>query len=72
MSHPHGDKIADFYDEHPYPPAAADLESEVEAWANGERRRVDHARLWPALPYRDDHTILVAGCGTAQAARYAV
>lgn len=28
--------------------------------------------MWPSLPYRDDHTILVAGCGTSQAARYAV
>ncbi len=28
--------------------------------------------MWPSLHYRDDHSILIAGCGTSQAARYAV
>ncbi len=67
-----GDEISTFYDRHPYPPPVADLDDEVEAWRDGRRRRVEHARLWPTLPYREDHSILVAGCGTSQAARYAV
>jgi SAM-dependent methyltransferase len=67
-----GDEISRFYDQHPYPPPVDDLDHEVEAWSDGARRRVEHARLWPSLPYRDDHSILVAGCGTSQAARYAV
>ena len=66
------DEIAAFYDAHPYPPPVDDLDGEFEAWADGTRRRVEHARLWPSMPYRDDHTILVAGCGTYQAARYAI
>ncbi len=72
MSAPGADPIARFYGDHPYPPPADDLDHEVDAWHDGTRRRVEHARLWPSLPYRDDHTILVAGCGTSQAARYAV
>ena len=72
MSADSGDEISRFYDRHPYPPPVDHLDHEVEAWSDGARRRVEHARLWPSLPYRDDHSILVAGCGTSQAARYAV
>jgi SAM-dependent methyltransferase len=72
LNSPDGDLIARFYDEHPYPPPVDDLSKDVEAWSDGVPRRVEHARMWPSLPYRDDHTILVAGCGTSQAARYAV
>lgn len=71
MSGAHGDPIAAFYDRHPYPAPIDALDTEVASWRDGFRRRVEHARLWPSLPYRDDHTILVAGCGTSQAARYA-
>src|SRR4029077_2495845 len=28
--------------------------------------------FWPHDPYRDDRTVLVAGCGTVQAAHYAL
>ncbi len=72
MSAAGGDEISRFYDEHPYPPPVDDLDHEVDAWSDGARRRVEHARLWPSLPFRDDHRILVAGCGTSQAARYAL
>lgn len=64
------DEISAFYDAHPYPPPVDALDGDVEAWADGTRRRVEHARLWPTVPFRADHTILVAGCGTYQAARY--
>ena len=69
MSRP-DDEIASFYDAHPYPPPVDHLDGEIEPWADGTRRRIEHARLWPTTPFRDDHTILVAGCGTFQAARY--
>ncbi len=72
MSEPASDAIAAFYDEHPYPPPLEDLDRERSTWRDGRRRRIEHARLWPHLPHRDDPTILVAGCGTSQAARYAV
>ncbi len=35
-------------------------------------RRADSHLFWPAEPYREDRSILVAGCGTMQAAHYAV
>jgi SAM-dependent methyltransferase len=67
-----GDEIADFYDRHPYPPPVESLDDYADTWDDDTRRRLDHHVLWPTLPYRDDLTILVAGCGTSQAAKYAV
>jgi len=64
--------VAEFYDRHPYPPPLPDLDAHAKAWRDPVRRRIEHHRIWPAIPYRDDHTILVAGCGTSQAARYAL
>lgn len=64
-------KVASFYDRHPYPPPVDDLDS-YRRWWNDDRRRADAHLFWPAQSYRDDRSILVAGCGTAQAARYAV
>ena len=37
-----------------------------------ERRRADYHLFWPASAYREDHSILVAGCGTSQAAKHAL
>ena len=67
-----GDHVTAFYDRHPYPPPIEDLDLYEDAWSDGTRRRVDHHLLWPSMPQRDDHRILVAGCGTSQAAKYAV
>ena len=64
-------KGASFYDRHPYLPPVDDLDS-YRRWFDDHRRRVDAHLFWPAQPYRDDRSILVAGCGTAQAARFAV
>ena len=36
------------------------------------RRRADAHLFWPDQPYREDRHILVAGCGTSQAAKYAM
>ncbi len=36
------------------------------------RRRAESHLFWPGEPYRDDRSILVAGCGTTQAAHYAL
>jgi SAM-dependent methyltransferase len=35
-------------------------------------RRADIPLFWPARSYREDQSILVAGCGTSQAAKYAL
>ena len=61
-----------FYDAHPYPPPVRDLEAERERWAGGDRPRAQFHLLWPLEEYRDDLDVLVTGCGTSQAARYAL
>lgn len=66
------DEITSFYDAHPYPPPIDNLDSVARQWQDGQLRRIEHFRMWPSMPYRDDHWILVAGCGTSQAAKYAV
>lgn len=63
--------MGDFYERHPYPPPVDDLDAYRRAWDDARRRAESHL-LWPQEPYRDDRSILVAGCGTAQAAHYAV
>lgn len=60
-----------FYETHPYPPPVDNLDAYRGSWDDA-RRRSDAALFWPTHGYRDDRRILVAGCGTSQAARYAV
>jgi SAM-dependent methyltransferase len=65
-------EISRFYNRHPYPPPVESLEKYKKKWADDEQRRFDYHMFEPHRPYRDDRTILVAGCGTSQAAKYAV
>jgi SAM-dependent methyltransferase len=60
-----------FYERHPYPPPVDSLERYRRLWQDRQRRRADYHLFWPATPYREDHTILIAGCGTSQAAKHA-
>jgi SAM-dependent methyltransferase len=66
------DPIVQFYEEHPYPPPVADLESDRAEWVSPWRRRAEYHLLFPTQPFREDLDILVAGCGTFQAARHAI
>jgi SAM-dependent methyltransferase len=66
------DPIGAFYTAHPYPPPVADLDRARDEWRHAERHRADFHLLWPDRAYRADLDILVAGCGTWQAAKYAV
>jgi SAM-dependent methyltransferase len=61
-----------FYDLHPYPPPAEDLDRYRRRWQDEGRRRADFHLYWPDRAYRTDLTVLVAGCGTSQAAQYAL
>lgn len=65
------DEVRAFYERHPYPPRVDDLQAYRQAW-DDRRRRAEYHLLWPAEPYREDRRILVAGCGTTQAAHYAL
>jgi SAM-dependent methyltransferase len=64
--------VQTFYDRFPYPPPARDLDAYRRQWQDGTRRRADFHLFWPAKPYREDFSILVAGCGTQQGAKHAL
>jgi SAM-dependent methyltransferase len=64
-------QVSAFYEGHPYPPPVDDLQAYRAVW-DDQRRRAESHLLWPGEPYRDDRSILVAGCGTTQAAHYAL
>jgi SAM-dependent methyltransferase len=64
-------QVSAFYESHPYPPPVDDLQAYRQTW-NDQRRRADSYLFWPNETYRDDRSILVAGCGTTQAAHYAL
>ncbi|NEX92378.1 class I SAM-dependent methyltransferase [Caulobacter sp. 17J65-9] len=64
-------RVGAFYEAHPYPPAVDDLDGYARKWDEGRRRAHFHL-LWPDQPYRDDFSVLVAGCGTSQAAKIAL
>ena len=66
-----GKRVGDFYESHPYPPPVDDLDAYRRTW-DDRRRRVDSFLFWPDQKFRADRSILVAGCGTMQAAHYAV
>lgn len=67
-----GDQVRDFYDRYPYPRAIDNLDSYRSLWQDRQRRRADYHLFWPARPYREDQSILIAGCGTSQAAKHAL
>ena len=66
------EKVRAFYERHPYPPPVDSLENYRLRWQDQQRRRADFHIAWPAQPYREDHSILIAGCGTSQAAKHAM
>jgi SAM-dependent methyltransferase len=66
------DEVRSFYDRYPYPRPVDSLEQYRRLWEDPLRRRADHHLFWPDKPYREDHSILVAGCGTSQAAKHAL
>lgn len=60
-----------FYEDHPYPPPVDDLEK-YRAWRDPRKRRAEYHLLWPSKPFDESQSILVAGCGTSQAAKHAM
>jgi SAM-dependent methyltransferase len=65
-------EVQDFYDRYPYPRPVDDLQNYGRLWKDSQRRLADFHLFWPAETYREDYSILVAGCGTSQAAKYAI
>jgi hypothetical protein len=66
------DAVRAFYERHPYPAPLANLDRHRELYRNPDRRRATSLLLWPTEKPRVDREILVAGCGTSQAAIHAL
>ncbi len=66
------DAVRDFYERLPYPAPLSSLDEYVEMPAKAERRRALFHRMWPTKRPSANQQILIAGCGTSQAARYAL
>jgi SAM-dependent methyltransferase len=66
------EKVRDFYERMPYPAPLKSLDEHRDLYKNRDRRRAEFHLIWPAKQPRGDQEILVAGCGTSQAARYAL
>ena len=67
-----GEDVRAFYERHPYPPPVDSLEKYRQLGQDRQKRRADYHLFWPARPYREDQSILIAGCGTSQAAKHAL
>ncbi|HEY6512156.1 MAG TPA: class I SAM-dependent methyltransferase [Burkholderiaceae bacterium] len=63
--------VRDFYERYPYPPPVESLDDYQRRWLDLNRRRADFHLHWPARAYSEARTVLVAGCGTSQAAKHA-
>jgi SAM-dependent methyltransferase len=61
-----------FYESHPYPAPLWDLDRHRELYRNPDRRRAQSLLLWPNKQPRPNREILIAGCGTSQAAIHAL
>jgi SAM-dependent methyltransferase len=65
-------QVQAFYERYPYPGPVDSLDAYSRLWTEPQRRRADHHQFQPAQPYREDPDILIAGCGTSQAAKHAI
>lgn len=66
------DTVRTFYERRPYPAPLTNLDRHRELYRDPNRRRARFHLLWPSKPLRHDLSILVAGCGTSQAATIAL
>ncbi|GAB4373117.1 MAG: class I SAM-dependent methyltransferase [Elainellaceae cyanobacterium] len=64
-------QVQSFYERMPYPPPLTSLDRHLELYRNPERQRAHFHLLFPTQEPKDQQ-ILVAGCGTSQAATIAL
>jgi SAM-dependent methyltransferase len=64
--------VRTFYEDYPYPPPVGDLDGYRQRWRDPQKRRADYHLHSPSRPYAEDQSILIAGCGTSQAAKHAM
>src|SRR5262252_10338310 len=65
-------EVQDFYERYPYPRPIDSLEKYRLLGQDRQKRRVDFHLSWPSKTFKEDFSILVAGCGTSQAAKHAL
>ena len=66
------DPIREFYTNHPYPAPIDNLDRARDMWQDENVHRAEFHLLWPQRKYRAELDVLVAGCGTWQAAKFAL
>jgi SAM-dependent methyltransferase len=66
------EEVREFYERMPYPAPLTSLDEHRALYENPLRRRAEFHLIWPDKQPRKNQEILVAGCGTSQAARYAL
>jgi SAM-dependent methyltransferase len=66
------EEVREFYERMPYPAPLTSLDEHRALYENPLRRRAEFHLIWPDKRPRENQEILVAGCGTSQAARYAL
>ena len=66
------DPVRAFYERHPYPAPIGNLDRHRDLYRNPDRRRALSLLLWPTEAPRAHRAILIAGCGTSQAAIHAL
>jgi SAM-dependent methyltransferase len=66
------EEVRNFYERMPYPAPLTSLDERRDLYKNPDRRRAMFHLMWPADQPRGNQEILIAGCGTSQAASYAV
>jgi SAM-dependent methyltransferase len=66
------EEVRDFYERLPYPAPLTSLDEHRELYKSLDRRRATFHLMWPAEQPRGSQEILIAGCGTSQAASYAL
>jgi len=66
------DPVGEFYTNHPYPPPLENLDRARDMWQDENVHRAEFHLLWPHREYRADFDVLIAGCGTWQAAKFAI
>ena len=66
------EEVREFYERMPYPAPLTSLDEHRDLYENPLRRRAEFHLIWPDKRPRENQEILVAGCGTSQAARYAL
>jgi SAM-dependent methyltransferase len=66
------EEVRNFYERMPYPAPRTSLDEHRDLYKNPNRRRAMFHLAWPADQPRGNQEILIAGCGTSQAASYAL